>query len=135
MKPNEQSKTNQSQLITVVSELAQAQAEENDIRKKELEVETINIASNERVALETISAQTQDRQSQFALVKKLKSQEHFLIGLAIVGVLITVLYSLYKNDAEFAKEVLKSIVLVLGGYFAGYGKAQSKSVTPPQSDD
>lgn len=116
---------NRDELIKVVNEMVQVQADENELRKQSLEIEQKSIDANKEVALASISSQKDDREKQFNLISKLKTQEHVLIGISIIGILVIVAYALATKNTEFAKEVLKTIVLIAGGYFAGLSRSNS----------
>ena len=111
-------------LLEVQSKEIDLRAQEVEIRGKELEVQKSEIAHNQDIAKESISAQLEDSKLKQEFFLKANLRKTILTGIVIVGAFGFLFYAMHNDQTTFAERVVDLIVGAIGCYFAG--KATSK---------
>ncbi|WII95960.1 hypothetical protein LU276_03870 [Moraxella haemolytica] len=103
--------------------------------KKELQLESEKVKSNERIALASIEAQKGDRVEQMGLFAKLESKKYVTVWLIVLAVVIVILVAIWREKTDFALEVLKIGGALLAGYFAGFNKGKVTTLEKQRQND
>ncbi|HEK0789545.1 TPA: hypothetical protein SMP78_003774 [Proteus mirabilis] len=111
--------------VEVQSKEIELKSKEIDFKTQELEIRRQEIASNKEIALKSIEAQKEDRETQSRFFSGLETKKVYFKCLVAVGVVLVVIISMYTGNAQYAIELAKIAGGVLAGYLAGVYKGKA----------
>jgi len=118
--------TREDALLTVVSQIAEGQKRDLAVKEKELTVRSEEIASNERIALASISAQ--ERSHKEGGISYTRHIDHRNIFVIVIVAMVMIFAGCLVGFG--AKEILMEIIKIVGscavGIFGGYQYGKNK---------
>lgn len=118
--------------IAAIEKFVEVQAKEISLKEKEIDfkiqelaIKSKEIDSHKEIALKSIEAQKEDRQTQATFFSGLEARKNFFKCLVAVAVSGVVIISMYTGNAQYAIELAKIGGGVLMGYLAGVYKGKS----------
>lgn len=114
------------QNILALTEMAKAQLKTVEVREKEIEVKSQEIAANKEVALASIAAQKETQLSwQKGYFERENSQRGFIFLMIIAG-LIALAATAYFGGKDFILTIIQYVVPPLTTAFGGYYYGKKK---------
>ncbi len=107
-----------------LEQLIDVQKKELQIREKEAESRNAEIASNERIAIASIKAQSESDKTHAHVFNAAFKYRFWMVVIAIVAITSFGITALICNQTDIALEVAKAVGFAVMGYFAGIGKAK-----------
>ncbi|HDU8432021.1 hypothetical protein [Morganella morganii] len=111
--------------VEVQSKEIELKSKEIDFKTQELEIRRQEIESNKEIALKSIDAQKEDRETQTRYFSDIENKKVNFKCLVAVCVVLVVVVSMYTGNAQYAIELAKIGGGVLAGYLAGVYKGKS----------
>lgn len=108
----------------MLEQLIDVQKKELQIREKEAESRNAEIASNERIAIASIKAQSESDKTHAHVFNSAFKYRFWMIVIAITAITTFGITALICNQTDIALEVAKAVGFAVMGYFAGIGKAK-----------
>jgi hypothetical protein len=111
------------------------QADEIAIRGQELAIRQKEIETSHEYAKSALDAQSEDLKDD-RRSKKTERRDRLAFGLvALVILAILIIYALYLNKDDIAKEIVKAVAYLTAGAAGGYGAATVRASKQRKDDD
>lgn len=109
-----------------IREFLRQNAEQLEIRKRELELQGHTDVNNFEYAKLALSAQAEDLQHQRQHEEKLSRGRYRFVGFSLVVVVLFLCFTLYLGKEQFAEDLAKVLLGVVTGGASGYLFGKSK---------
>lgn len=132
------------QLAAAVHQLVETREQEYEVKRAELEVQSREIDSNERIAMATIEAQSRFHSQRFTRYNAHLIHRYIFIGVMATLLIAFTLGAIYLQAKDLVLEMFKLLIPLVIGTFGGYQwgnrsatKNHQDAATPstPQEED
>ncbi|MGH7623656.1 MAG: hypothetical protein ACREMU_15040 [Gemmatimonadaceae bacterium] len=104
----------------LIQEFLRQQGAQIAIRQEELEIQKQELKNTHEYAQKSLDAQLEDRKDTRAERRSARRDLFLFTGIIIFFLLVLMGYSVYRGSEDLAKEILKDVVLIVGGGMGGY---------------
>lgn len=120
---------------STIRQLVDNQARELDLRTRELDIQQQQDRHNFEFAQASLNAQVEDRKDERVFQLQQRKHVYILIGVVSTLIMAAIMVAIWLGRDQVALEIVKSVVLLLGGGGAGYAVGRSKAQAQSSRDD